>query len=145
MSRYSLGEARRLQSNNHSMISVSLSRQLMVPFTCCINQSPTGGNESILKRENRLFRHHLRLDCAVTKLFYSDGCSMCMIGRMNRHDMGIAILNCFLIISSFLSIPLLLSITTKYESTDDIDTAIEKRHRESHADQKSPSVVFNRL
>ena len=39
--------------------------------------------------------------------FYKEGCAKSLIARANRHDMGIAVINCFLLVFLIFAIPLL--------------------------------------
>lgn len=61
-----------------------------------------------------------------TNQFYQQGCSACVITRANKHNMGIAILNSFLIILAGLVIPILFNLTSRYDSTDNIDDILAK-------------------
>ena len=82
--------------------------------------------------------------------FYPRGCSTCVIARANKHNMGIAILNSFLIILAVLVIPVLFNLTSRYDSTEDIDAVLDKgRHQPTGQPEPkpspAPSVVLNRF
>ena len=133
-------------------ISISLSSDNLIPASCYC-KSPDGEFGSMLKcfSLNMTIHYWIFLlclsDCGFQTntydVFHSRGCFRYLITRANQQDMGIGIINCFLIALSFVA-ALLFLMNTK-TSSNSTKVSEERKHQVSEMPQRNRNLGPNTI
>lgn len=91
-----------------------------VPFSCCTQEALISNNTWTSSKRSTCYGHGpinlgtvlfssacLSSDTDPSRQLYQKGCAESLIARANRQDMGIGIINCFLLVFAIFAFPLL--------------------------------------
>lgn len=136
-----------------NIFNVPYTGQIFVPNSCCANRAGSSNNTA-QSSENRFLVRSIpqrnmniiiSLACSSPTELHRNGCLESIVGRANQQDMGIAIINCFMVVLAFVAMPFLLRASMDNNTTNENKLYEQQfehmKHFDSNPNNNFPSMI----